>query len=223
LGIIIILADTRRICTRIRPSSCRIIIPILIIITPSGCLISPFRILVSIPTGVPIRLLIVLRLGNGLGAKWPMGGIVIIDVVATGRFLPENVLGAFVQLGIAYSGGTGDVRRSEGLGRRKGRCTARTRTHVGACSVAGDVVGETARYRGSDVVALFSDFVKLLFGTSCPWWTEITKGGIFRLRTIGEAAAAVTSVQAAQKEGNGETENGQTSETAQNAACNRAS
>jgi len=39
------------------------------------------------------------------------------------------------------------------------------------------------------------------------------------LRTHCEAAATVTSVQATQKEGDNETENGETSETAEDAAC----
>lgn len=72
-------------------------------------------------------------------------------------------------------------------------------------------------------MSFFSNFVKLLFGsisTRSTWGTERAEGGEFRLRTHGKAAAAVTSVDATQEEGDNETENGETGETTQYAACN---
>lgn len=71
-------------------------------------------------------------------------------------------------------------------------------------------------------MSFFPDFFELLFGTNGAWRAEVTESGIFRLGAQGDTTAAVASINTAQKEGNNETENGKTSETAKYAACNRA-
>jgi hypothetical protein len=220
LRIIIILTDTGRIGIRIDCTSSRVIIPILVVISASlRGLISPLCILIlaPVPAGIAIRVLVVGRLSNRLSAEGPMGGVVT-SRIATG-ILAKDVFRAFVQLWAADSGGNAVVGGSEDFGGWNGSRMAGTSTHVGTCVVAGKVHGDSAGNRGSDVVALFGDFVKLVFGRTRSTWSELAKGGEFGLGTHGDAAAAVTSVQAAENEGNDETENGKTSETAKDTSC----